>query len=130
VAVLIGVAPVHGFVVCIEEDGCVRIEVKASTADCDGCGDHESEAPASEVLDLATEEEACPCIDIAVPGSSREQRMLPRARDFQLEFVTALPPLTPVALCISTPREHFAPLEAIPRVADRLAHIGSVVLLR
>lgn len=128
VALLTGIAPAQGFVVCIEEDGCVSIEVKASDADCEGCTDHESEAPASEVLASAADDEACPCIDIAVPGSSRQQRMLPRACDFQLEFVTALPPVTSVPF--SSPTAHFTPRAAIPRAPDRLEHIRTVVLLR
>lgn len=129
VALLTGLAPVHGFVVCIEADGCVRIETKAPDVDCGGCDDHGSEGIQSE-FPATTSDDACPCIDIQVPGFPREERLLPQACDSRFEFVGAPPLVTTLLTRIAFESGAFTPRPETPRAHARLAHIRTVVLLR
>lgn len=126
---LSGLTPAQGFVVCIEADGCVSVEIKATDADCGGCEGHQNEGPSSESGVSTAAGEACPCIDLAVPGPSEAQ--FARARWIEIQFVHWVAPLPEIRIqfcppCVTAGRG--PPIE-IPRVADTLAHIRSVVLL-
>jgi len=126
---LTGLTPAQGFVVCIEEDGCVSIEVKAADADCGGCEGHdESETPV-QANATTTEDASCPCLDLAVPGSPEQQLALSRSIEFHVGPWIAPPPEIRVQHATPTVTAGRGPPPCIPRVADSWAHIRTVVLL-
>lgn len=127
VVLLAGVLPAQGFVLCIEADGCV--EVKSSDASCDGCYGHEVEAAPSAVLASAAQDAPCPCIDLAVPGTSQDRRVLPKPIGFQIG--PCLAPRLEVlggtfGVGAGPPR---SPPATAPRPPESLALIRTVVLL-
>lgn len=128
-ALFAGVSPAQGFVLCIEQDGCVSIEVKATDADCGGCDAHvEDEAP-SQPDACPDEEPACPCIDLAVPGSPGELVTQIRTVEVQVGHWTAPSPTQwaqHIALDATPSR---GPPCYLPRVCETLAQIRTVVLL-
>lgn len=122
-ALFAGLTPAQGFVVCIEQDGCVSIEVKEIDGDCDSCEDHDADSS-----ELAVEEVACPCVDLEVPGTPDELVTQPRA----VELCTGVW-LSPA------PSHHVRILDVIdapanerlsypPRPAQALTHTRTVVL--
>lgn len=126
---LTGLVPSQGFVVCIEDDGCVSVELKAPEAGCDGCEGHDSDEAASEVASIDGAEAPCPCIDLAVPSSPAQ--LWTQSRIFGVELATFVAP--PLAFRVDSIVPAIAairgPPPVVPRVADSLAHIRSVILL-
>ncbi len=126
VAVLAGVTPVQGFVLCLESDGCVNLEFDKAVVACDTCGDHGDGA--EPAIDAAQDGE-CPCVDLPVPGTSRDRRLLPKPVDFQFGAWTAAQcASTSVAPVVLAPPVR-APERAVPRPPPALERIRSVVLL-
>jgi hypothetical protein len=129
VALLTGTLPARGFVLCIEADGCVRVELKSTNAECDTCEEHEP-APLSDELALTDlRDSQCPCVDVAFPGSGPQQRILPKPVAVDVGPWTALPapllaqPVASLATCVR------GPPATVPRPLAALALIRSVVLL-
>jgi len=126
---LTGAAPAQGFVLCIEADGCVRVEVKSSTGDCGSCDSHDSSSLPSQAPTTPTRDAGCPCIDIAVPGSPQGKRVPPRPVEFESGPCITPPlalfsqPLVSVAVALGATRSQS------PRPPESLAHIRTVVLL-
>jgi hypothetical protein len=126
---LTGLAPTQGFVVCIESDGCVSIEFKAADAGCDGCEGHEESGNPVQAAATSSEDAPCPCIDFAVPGSSERRLAQSSSVEVQVGHWIA-PPLEDRVPCATpTLTVGHAPIPCIPRVAESLAHIRTVVLL-
>lgn len=126
---LTGLSSTQGFVVCIEDDGCVSIEVKAADASCGGCEGHvQSDSPVQSAAD-STEDVPCPCIDLAVPGSTEEQLAQSRSVEINVGPWIAPPPEIRVQHATPTVTAGRGPPPCVPRVADSLAHIRTVVLL-
>lgn len=126
---LSGSTPAQGFVVCIEADGCVSIEIKASGADCGSCDGHERDGlPAEAVSDPGSNPE-CPCIDYVVPGFPDERFVTNRSLDFQVgPWVAPAAELHVVQPTPAIANERGPPPRA-PHVAQSLAHIRTVILL-
>lgn len=129
VALFTGVAPVQNLVLCIEGDGCVQIEVRSSDAGCDSCAGHEASTSSSQTLTAMDRVTGCPCIDLAVPRVSKEQRVLPRPIELQVGAWVALPPAPIPQLPVSVAGAVRASPVAVPRPPDSLALIRTVVLL-
>jgi hypothetical protein len=122
-ALLSSVAPAQGFVVCLEPDGCIRVELAPEAVECGGCEGHEQErAPALGSSDAA----GCPCVDVHVPGSTQTQRVLPKSIDLRVAWIAPSP--STVAQRDFEPRSPVA-RDEIPRPPDSLALVRSVVLL-
>jgi hypothetical protein len=122
---LTGLIPGQGFVVCIEQDGCVRIELKSSSADCGGCEGHtQGELP----FEVAAAADACPCVDVAVPDASDEQLTQSRSIELEVAAWTAPPPEARIEPSTLRATPGRGPPPRLPRVADSLAHLRSVVL--
>lgn len=120
----VGITPAQGLVVCIEADGCVSLEIKAPDVGCSGCIGHADEVPAS-----SDEDAACPCTDLAVPGS--RATALARARGIELDLPLALAPAEYTLLAHTRAAESCAPepSRAPPREPPLLEHIQSIVIL-
>jgi hypothetical protein len=129
IALLTGVAPAQGFVLCIEADGCVSVEIKATDESCGGCDGHEAGTTTTSIAAAASGDAGCPCIDVAVPGAPQDERLLPRALEFQLgPWVAPTPALLPHALVAVASSVRAAPADD-PRPPESLALIRTVVLL-
>ena len=126
---LAGVTPAQGFVLCIEADGCLSIELKSVVADCGGCEGHEEGVLAGSVDAQPAESTDCGCIDLSLPSSPQDQRQQPKPVEFQVgPWIAPLCDLFSqqlTALCGAT----RAPPSVAPRPPDALALIRSVVLL-
>lgn len=121
--------PARGFVLCIEADGCVRVELKTPDAACSGCDDHD-ESAASNVADSNADVDGdCPCIDLAVPGTRHDQRAQPRVYELHASVWFAPTRAVVVAQWTSIAEPVRGPPLGVPRVAETLGHIRSVVLL-
>ena len=125
---LTGLTPVQGFVVCIEEDGCVSIEIKAADASCGGCEGHEGGESPVQAAATRSEGTACPCIDLAVPGSPEQQLVQSRSIEVLVGPWIAPPPEIRVQHATPMVTAGRGPPPCIPRVADSWAHIRTVVL--
>lgn len=126
---LTGVTPAQGFVVCVEADGCVSIEVKAAAAECGGCDGHESNGLPGESVSGSSSSTECPCIDYVVPGSPEKRVVTSSSLDLQVgPWVAPAAELHVVQPDPATTSERGPPPRE-PRVAQTLAHIRSVILL-
>jgi hypothetical protein len=118
VVLVIGLTPSSGFVICLEPDGCVSIEVETSALECAGCDGHEEVAPPAS-------DEPCPCVDLPIPGSSEDRR-----RPIELRLATFAPQASSVAAEIPPVSPLLAsPRGEAPRAPEALALIRTVVLL-
>lgn len=129
VALLTGVTPAQSFVLCIEGDGCVRVEIRSSDSGCDSCEGHEAVTPSSQTTTTADRITGCPCIDFAVPAVSKEHRVLPTPIEIQVGAWVALSPARLPQLPLSVAGAVRAPPVDFPRPPDSLALIRTVVLL-
>lgn len=126
---LTGLTPAQGFVVCIEDDGCVSIEVKATDTSCGGCEGHEENDSPVQVAATSSEGAPCPCIDLAVPDSPEQQLAQSRSAEVHVGPWIAPPPEIRVQHAMPTVTAGRGPPPCVPRVADSWAHIRTVVLL-
>jgi len=120
---LAGAMPARGFVVCVEADGCVSLEIKLPDADCGTCAGHEDMASGT------TTNSDCPCVDYIVPGLPDQRAVTNRSLDPQVGAWVA-PVAVPFALHPTLAQtSERGPPPRVPRVAQSLAHIRSVILL-
>jgi len=127
---LTGLAPAQGFVVCIEEDGCVSIEVKAGNANCGDCEGHEEESNLPVQAAASSNGDApCPCIDIEVPSAPEQQLSKWRSIAPHVDPWIAPPPEIRVQHATPTVTAGRGPPPCLPRVAASWEHIRTVVLL-
>lgn len=129
VALLTGTTSAQGFVLCLEADGCVRVEAQRGDADCSACEGHETVARPMLAVESAASGQDCPCVDLAVPGCRQEQRVLPGSIELQIRAWIAQPPELFVRTCSLAGLSDRAPPAAVPRPPDSLALIRTVVLL-
>lgn len=129
VLLLTGVAPARGFVVCIEVDGCVSLEVKAQDADCGSCEEHEREAPAGEEVAEPNANSECPCIDYVVPGVPDQRVSSNRSLELPVGPMVAAPTSDFHVAPVPIATMERGPPPRVPRVAPALAHIRTVILL-
>jgi hypothetical protein len=127
-ALFSGLAPAQGYVLCLEADGCLSLEVSNATDSCGGCEPHRSDSSpgASACADVDT---ACPCVDISVSVGAKDKRVQPRPTDVPLP---KLPVFRPATLCdrlLTDSLARHAPDVAAPRPAHSLLLIRSVELL-
>lgn len=126
---LSGTTPAQGFVLCIEADGCVSIEIKASAADCGGCDGHEPGGLPEEAVSGPGAGSECPCIDYVVPGFPDQRVITNRSSDLQagpwIAPAAELHVLQPIPAATS----ELGPPPRAPHVAQTLAHIRTVILL-
>jgi hypothetical protein len=128
-ALLSWLAPAQGFVVCIEDDGCVSIEIKVAVGDCAGCEGHDEGDTPIPLAGTPSDVAPCPCVDFAVPGSAQDLLAKYRFGEFQIGVWLAALPETRLQSAPSALSAGRAPPACVPRVAVSLAHIRSVVLL-
>jgi hypothetical protein len=128
VALLTGFTPAQGTVICLEPDGCVRIELAISAASCFGCGEHREDATPSSPVVRAPEVSDCPCVDLPVPGTSQERR-LRNSIALRLGSWIANPVALTAPPLLPAPRALRALRLDPPRPPESLALIRSVVLL-
>lgn len=129
VAVLTGLTPAQGFMLCLEPDGDLCIEVATSAETCSGCViEGHDPAPAAE-HEVTTDDPCCPCLDLPVPGFSQDRQVLAKALEFQLgPWTEDVQPLVLRSIPPPCTTVHAARGEE-PRPPDSLALIRSVVLL-
>lgn len=126
---LTGLTPAQGFVLCIEADGCVSVELKATEANCGGCEGHDESEPAVRTAASSGEADPCQCVDLAVPGTVDEQVKPSRTTEIHVGMWIALAPEVRFQQALLAAFSGRAPPAPLPRVADALAHLRSVVLL-
>lgn len=126
---LTGLTPAQGFVVCIEADGCVSIEVKPANLNCGSCEGHEAEELVSETVSDPSPNSECPCIDYVVPGFPDEQVVASRSLDLHVGPWIAPAAELHVVQPTPAPTSERGPPPRVPRVAQSLAHIRTVILL-
>lgn len=129
VALFAGFAPAQGFVLCLEPDGELCVDLVSDTESCVGCDDDGAPDDSPAPHDTATEPACCPCADYWVPGRTQDHPRPPRTVEFQSgPWVPAFtPPGLQCATLVAAVR-----VEAwgdTPRPRDSLALIRSVVLL-
>lgn len=134
VAVLSGVAPVQGFVVCLEPDGCVSVELASVADECAGCGSHDAElgGPAPSQRGSAARdagELGCPCVDLPVPGTAQDRRVQSRALEPGPGPWLPAPPLPQLLRPASIASDRAARCLEVPRECGVLVQLRSVVLL-
>lgn len=127
-AILTGLAPAQGLVLCLEPDGCVTLEVAACASACGGCGDHREGSQPALASARAEEQGCCACVDVELPALSQDRRIQPRASELALEACLALAPPDSPALAIVVDAVVPAPRSEPPRPPERLAAIRCVVL--
>jgi len=126
---LTGLTPARGFVLCIEADGCVRVELRSSADDCGGCDGHAEAAKPADAAAFESESEACPCVDVAVLGVSNGQfARQGDAGNLGASVWNSPPKLQGVVWREPAHREHPPAAAAPPRSADSLQHLRSVIL--
>ncbi len=129
VALLTGITPAQGLMLCLESDGCVRIEIASSAPECGGCEGHEEDAAPATPSARGADDGACPCVDLPIPGATQEQRVQPKPIEFQLgPWVPAASPIvsSPFVAALLASR---APPTEVPRPLESVALIRTVVLL-
>lgn len=129
VALVTGTLPARGFVLCIEADGCVRVELKTTNAECDTCDEHEPGPLADELALTDARDSECPCIDVAVPGRGPQPRSLPKPIALEVGPWVALPAPSSVQAVAPLALSVRGPPATVPRPLATLALIRSVVLL-
>jgi hypothetical protein len=128
-ALLAGAAPAQGFVLCVEPDGCVSVELSATRDHCGSCEVHVLDGVGA-IPGAATRAAAnCPCIDLTVPGSAEDRWLQPKSPDApRLKgFAGSAAPFAPHGT--RAPFLLRAPSLEVPRSPDSLRSIRSVVLL-
>lgn len=126
---LTGLTPAQGFVVCIEADGCVSVELKATQGSCGDCESHDEGEPAVRTAPSAGDADLCECVDVPVPGAVDEQVKPSRTAEIHVGLWIALAPGVGVQQALLAAFSGRGPPAEIPRIADSLAHLRSVVLL-
>ena len=126
-ALFSGLAPAQGYVLCVEADGCLSLEVSDAADSCGGCEPHRADgAPAAS--SCAAVDSDCPCVDISVSVGAKDKRIQPRPTDVP---ALKLPVIRPATLCDRLLTDSLAsptPDVAVPRPAHSLLLIRSVVL--
>ena len=128
-ALVTGVTPAQGFVLCMEPDGCISVEIAAGTDHCVGCEAHVAGGAGSFAPVPATAETDCPCVDFAVPGSTKDQSLQPKAADAPLLRWLAMLPTSVASPLAKTLPLFRVPRVGVPRPSDTLLLIRTVVLL-
>lgn len=126
VALVAGVSPAQGFMLCVEQDGCVSLELAATA---DHCLDCEAHTPADVDAKFALDESRCPCVDFAMPSSTKEQALRLQSSVAPLAQWLALLPAAfapPTPFVTRSPRVTWV---AVPRPPDALRVLRGVVLL-
>lgn len=129
-ACLTGIAPARGLVLCLEEDGCISLEMRSVGTDCGGCAPHAEDEDAPVIVSVQ-DDHGCPCVDLRVSDLRGLEKTAPRSNEIRLgAYVDPLP--TPTASFDATrlAGRHVLVHRAPPRAAAILPHIRSVVLLR
>ena len=129
VAILTGFSPAQGFVICLEPDGRVSVEIATSAEACGGCESPRDHTTTPKPTVRSAQVSDCPCVDLPVPGTSQERGL--QRQPIQLRpgswIACPLPsfarPLVPLPLAVR------ASPPGPPRPAESLARIRSVVLL-
>lgn len=126
---LSGLTPAQGFVVCVEADGCITIEIKAPGGDCLSCGDHEKAGVVDESVSSRGSDPECPCVDYVVPGFPDEQAISTRSIDLQTGPWIASDCERHDDRPTPAPASERGPPPRVPRVAQSIEYIGTVILL-
>ena len=120
-----GISPGQAFVLCLEPDGAMTVELASDANRCGGCP--EGTNGSREVTVPAVDPSDCPCIDIPLFLGGEQNKLKLTQIDLPVSPLGALPPATvltrePVVVTyLSRPDT--------PRPAQSLALIRSVVLL-
>ena len=129
VALFSGLAPAQGFVLCLEPDGCLTLEVAAGTDKCGSCEPHRDENAQAACAALAATGGDCPCIDFTVQITTKDQRVQPKRIDAPLLKWLVVRPSYYAEPHVTASLASCAPLIDAPRPADSLLLIRTVVLL-
>lgn len=125
---LTGLTPAQGLVLCVEDDGCISIEVKASAVECAGCSGHErGEQPADSVSDASSTPE-CPCVDYVVPSFPDEHFVASRLVHVQIGQCIPLAVELRIVQPVAAAADQRGPPPRVPREVQTLAHIRTVIL--
>lgn len=128
--VLTGVTPAQGLLVCVEGDGCVKIELQTAAGNCGDCCAQELERESGRGCDVTSESTPCPCIDVELPGSRDAQNAPARGAGLELGARFVVPLESAIERTAPAPRIASPRIHVVPRVAHSLAHIRTVVLRR
>lgn len=128
VVLVTGLTPANGFVICLEPDGCVTLEVETSARECGGCEGHEEAGLPIGTDTRAASNEECPCFDLPIPGSSEDRRL--ERRPIELRIATLAAPAFTIAEALASGSNlHGSPRAEPPRPTETLELIRTVVLL-
>ncbi|TAJ24755.1 MAG: hypothetical protein EPO68_01060 [Planctomycetota bacterium] len=114
---------------CIEADGCVNLETKGPADPCDACEDHHDALDSVEIAATSGDGADCACIDIAVPNGT--DAVTAKLRSIASCAGPWIAPPTAIRIEAAEQRDARRSQRPpdVPRVAQSLAHIRSVVLL-
>ncbi|MBI5364884.1 MAG: hypothetical protein HZA53_17030 [Planctomycetes bacterium] len=128
VALLTGLAPAQGFVLCFEPDGGVCFAVPTVEQRCGGCRTAEA-AEHTSAFERVDEDACCACTDFALPGRAQEDCTAPGYARVHFVVVRIAAAVQPVRLDSRASAPPRAPPRAVPRPPDVLVCIGCDVLL-
>lgn len=126
-ALLMGVAPAQGLMLCLEPDGSIELESTANGGQCDGCTSQPAGEHPAEHSFFQVHQGCCPCIDVLLPAAGAEPRLAASAEQRVDNVVLGLPAVER-ALPIRVSEVRVVPRSDAPRPAQLLALIRSVVL--
>jgi hypothetical protein len=127
-AVLMGVSPGQGLVLCVGPEGTHSLELAFDEARCGGCPELSEPAPSQDGRAALRHPADCPCIDYPVITGNGEARSKPRPVDFDMGQLARVP--APFATSIAAHHAQAAPAAARvgPGIDPRLTALRTVVL--
>lgn len=129
VAVLMGLAPAVGLVLCVDPAGTFGVESATEAGRCRACVVAEVDGSTDREPAQVELHSECPCIDLPLLAARDGQKVAPQSVRLELHAITALPVRFDGApACVRGADRSILPA-AQPRAPPQLASIRTVVLL-
>jgi hypothetical protein len=128
-AFLTGLAPAQGFVLCLQPNGRMSVDLATPAEHCKCCAVHAQGTTPLAQPARALDDACCECVDVPVSGALQDRLCQPRPIVPQLgPWIAPSRAAILQALVLIAPAAR-APRAEVPRPPDSLALIRSVVLL-
>jgi hypothetical protein len=127
-AVLMGLSPDQGLVLCVGPEGTYTLEVASDESSCDGCPEVSDPARGGEEHATLEDPATCPCSDYPVLAGSSEARSKPKLIDIDLGQLARIPVPFGAAIDALCVRRASATPRVGPGIDPRLTELRTVVL--